>query len=208
MEQIRQHTLKTMKPEIAPWAKDYTPKMEDIHTKLLVRNRHRDTGVELSHYEKLFASGKSKKILVSGRLGTGKTLLGKKMAHDWAQGVFTTFSIVFFVSMKLLSPGTAIENAIVKQYSAEGMNIPEQTVQFMLETMGRKILIIVDDMEEDLFSIHLGSKFSFLVTSCCSDKDSLWKEFEKVCEIQNFSETEKKRTMSLLLKNESEMSTI
>ena len=82
VEQIRQHTLKTMKPEIAPWAKDYTPKMEDIHTKLLVRNRHRDTGVELSHYEKLFASGKSKKILVRGRLGTGKSLLGKKIAHD------------------------------------------------------------------------------------------------------------------------------
>ena len=55
------------------------------------------------------------KLLFQGDPGTGKTTLSKKMTNDWAKRAFTTFVIVFFVSMKLVSPGQPTENIIIQQ---------------------------------------------------------------------------------------------
>ena len=58
---------------------------------------------------------KAKKVLVKGDPGVGKTSLLKRIASDWAKGIFTAFSVVFFVFLKLVKPGDAIENVIIDQ---------------------------------------------------------------------------------------------
>ena len=92
---------------------------------------------------------KAKKILIKGELGTGKTTLAKKMALDWARGVFTTFSIVLFVFLKLVSPGDPIENVVIKQNPwLEGLNVKEQDIKNILNIHGRKCLLILDGLDE------------------------------------------------------------
>ena len=69
----------------------------------------------------------SKKILIKGDPGMGKTTLCKKIAWDWANKIFTTFSMVFFVFLKLVKPSDAVENIIVQQNPfIRGLHITEK----------------------------------------------------------------------------------
>ena len=55
------------------------------------------------------------KVLAKGDPGMGKTTWCKKVTWDWAKGLFTAFSVIFFVSLKLVKPGAAIHNIIIEQ---------------------------------------------------------------------------------------------
>ena len=120
---------------MAPWAKTYTVDIKDVYTELaLEKTENQPTGPEgekIEDYKDLFANRNvaketefpkftAEKILMKADPGMGKTTQGKKIAHDWAKGVFTAVSVVFFVSMKLIRPGDAIENIIVQQTPAIG----------------------------------------------------------------------------------------
>ena len=79
----------------------------------------------------------------------GKSSFGKKIAYDWAKGVFTAVSVVFFVSMKLIRPGQSIENIIIRQNSRlEALNVPEQKMKIILNAFADSCLIIFDDLDE------------------------------------------------------------
>ena len=127
-EKLRPYTATTARIEMAPWAKAYTVPMQDIYTELtLETTENLPTGPEgkrLEDYRELFDYNRlapkpkrklSKKVLFKGDPGTGKTVMGKKISWDWAVGLFKVFSIVLFVSLKLVSPGDAIENIIIQQ---------------------------------------------------------------------------------------------
>ena len=131
-----------MKIEMAPW---YTVSMDELYTELtLEQTENKTTGpipIKLESYAKLFSENetadqqshpgttsepprkksktskakKGKKILGKGNPGMGKSTFGRKIAYDWAKGVFTAVSDVFFVSMKLIRPGQTIENIIIDQ---------------------------------------------------------------------------------------------
>ena len=89
------------------------------------------------------------KILIKGGPGMGKTTLCKKIAWDWAKKLFTTFSIVFFVFLKLVRPGDAVENVIVQQNPfIRGLSITEKRLKGILDTFGNKCLIILDGLDE------------------------------------------------------------
>ena len=60
-------------------------------------------------------NGEGDRVLLKAEPGFGKTTFSHKIKGDWARGLFTTFSIVFFVSLKLVRPGDAIENIIIQQ---------------------------------------------------------------------------------------------
>ena len=62
-----------------------------------------------------YTKPKGQKIFLIGKTGTGKTALGKKLAYDWANGVFTAFAIVFFISLKSVKPGDSLEAIIMDQ---------------------------------------------------------------------------------------------
>ena len=89
------------------------------------------------------------KILLKGDPGMGKTTLMKKIGWDWAKGIFTTFTIVFFVFLKLVEPGEAIENIIVRQTPAlEGMSISPKKLRQILEQFSEQCLLILDGLDE------------------------------------------------------------
>ena len=70
----------------------------------------------------------------------GKTTWSKKVAWDWAKGLFQTFSLVFFVFLKLVKPGSTIENIIIEQNSyMTGLKIRDRTLRDILETFGKKM---------------------------------------------------------------------
>ena len=92
---------------------------------------------------------KNKKVLFKGKPGFGKTTLAKKMALDWARGVFTTFSIVLFVILKLVNPGDAIENVIIKQnFWLEGLGVTQCKLEVILNAFGGKCLLSLDGLDE------------------------------------------------------------
>ena len=59
---------------------------------------------------------KIKTVLLKGDPGIGKSTLCKKIAWDWAKGIYDTFVVVFVVFLKFVRPGETIESSIIAQY--------------------------------------------------------------------------------------------
>ena len=79
----------------------------------------------------------------------GKTTLVKKVTFDWAKGIFNAVSIVFFVSLKLVNPGDAIENVIIDQTPVlQGLNVIGSKIKTILESFGPRCLLILDGLDE------------------------------------------------------------
>ena len=144
------------------------------------------------------------KILMKGDPGMGKTTQCKKIGWDWAKGLFTYFLIVFFVFLKLVKPGEAIENAIIKQNPyMKGLKITEEKVRSILDTLGTRCLIILDGLDEhalgtnkEVLSFIRGEKYlkcNFLVTSRPHSTREIEKYFPTVARVEGF--TRKKAEM-------------
>ena len=136
-EDLRIPTADSMKMVPAPWIPNQVVDMDELYTELTLEKNDkklfREERKKLENYRKLFAppiSGMlkyldiryyypypviSRKILLKGGPGMGKTSLLKKIAWDWAKRLFVKVSIVFFVFLKLVKPGDFIEDAIVQQ---------------------------------------------------------------------------------------------
>ena len=132
---MRPYTEKAMKIEPAPWIKDYMVDMDNLYTELILEKLENmpygQVGRKLENYKVMFASHKpgmlkyldityyypnlspKVKILAKGDPGIWKTSLVRKIAWDWAKGIFTKVLIVFFVFLKLVKPEDTIENAII-----------------------------------------------------------------------------------------------
>ena len=178
VDDLKEDTAETMRIEMAPWVQNYTVPMDELYTELtLMQMENKPTGpqpVKLNNYTDLFAKKKAtpnqqksdlesiptekrrkkkgKKILAKGDPGMGKSSFGKKIAYDWAKGVFTAVSVVFFVSMKLIRPGQTIENIIIRQnHRLEALNVAEQKIKNMLSAFADSCLIIFDGLDEHDF---------------------------------------------------------
>ena len=94
--------------------------MEHLYTDLnLTKVTHTPGGTtkrKLENYEEMFFSRKSQKqqigdkILLVSDPHYGKTSIAKKINWDWARGIFTKFTVVFLVLLKLVRPGDTLEN--------------------------------------------------------------------------------------------------
>ena len=92
---------------------------------------------------------KGKKILFKGDPGMGKTTLMKKIVWDWASWIFTTFTIVFFVLLKIVNPGDFIENVITDQNPVlEGLGITPEKLRTILDIFGNRCLLILNGLDE------------------------------------------------------------
>ena len=79
----------------------------------------------------------------------GKTTLSRKIAWGWAMGIFNDFTIVLLVSLKLVRPGQAIENAIIAQTPPlRAIGITPKTLKRFLDRHGNKCLLILDGYDE------------------------------------------------------------
>ena len=170
-----------MKPEMGPWAEEYTVKMKDIRTKLnltthngqpchksftlqyrkLFERQSVEEEDEKNEGEKLSEAWNRKgsrrgmpghKILLKGEEGTGKTLFCKKLTWDWANGYFVRYLVVFFICLKLVHPGNTIENVILEQYS---WRITDMNVKRILHKIGDRCLVILDGFDKCTYSSSL-----------------------------------------------------
>ena len=206
VQHLLDYTKKEIRPEMGPWAEEYTVKMDDIETqlkwskkegqksKLMITDYQAIYETYLSHpkhqlgqIEKLlteinlrrtaarYNKYKGKNTLVKGNHSTGRTVLCKKISWDWATGKFTTYSVVFFVSLKLVRPGEALENVIIDQYRFQNVDRHIQTLSQVLEKVGDRCLIILDGVDEhpqgfdsEFLTTVMGEKYShvnFLMTA-------------------------------------------
>ena len=177
-EELRTHTIHTMKMEPAPWIRDYVKNMDDLYTELTLEKiddkLFEEERKKLESYKELFASGlfeymyiryyipeyldiryyipslkPKRKILIKGDPGMGKTSLVKKIAYDWAKGDFDEISIVFFVFLKVVKPGDLIENVIMLQNPmSEGLNVTGAALGNILARFGPECLLILDGLDE------------------------------------------------------------
>ena len=208
VEELKKHTLEAMQPEMAPWAKEYTPALDDIEAKITItrlqntETKRQRTAVK---YNQLF-NDKETKVLVKGGSGAGKTMLSKKISYDWAKGIFTTFYVVFVIFLDMIDSFTSLEDVIVQHYHTK--DIQKQRLSDMCEKLGKKCLIVLDGVSENLSHILSKipwSKFNFLVTSGHLGNNGIETWFSSVCEIQGFTRTEAE---SLIVKHKSKLSVI
>ena len=90
-----------------------------------------------------------KRILLNADPGMGKTTLGKKIGFDRARGILKQFSVIFFIALKLVKPGEAIENIIIQQHpELEGLHVSPEKVSAMFEKFGNMCVLFLDGLDE------------------------------------------------------------
>ena len=231
-DKLRPYTEQAMKIEPAPWIKDYMVEMDDLYTELTLdkidNKPYRQVRRKLENYKELFTFEEStnvemeappakiprrndrKKILFKGDPGKGKTTLSKKIAHDWAKGLFTSVSIIFFVFLKLVKPGDAIENVIVKQTPAlQGLHVTKQKIASILETFGDQCLLIFDGLDEyafgqneDVLKIVKDAKWlhsNVIVTSRHHSTKLIEGDCDTIVSVEGFTRSEAKKFASCIV---------
>ena len=145
-----------------------------LHTdSVLDRVENTPTGEEfkpVSNYRELFLLDPTdimgKKVLVTGDPGKGKSTFVKKIAWDWSRGVFVDITLVLVVQQKLVESDDSFESIIIRQCPPlEGLKISEKKLRHILDTFGKRCLLILDGLDEydgkneDVWKIIRGQKF-------------------------------------------------
>ena len=239
-EEMKPYIEDGMKIEIAPWAKGYSVNIKDIYTDLtLEKIDNHPTGPKrhrIERYTDIFEDSilsgmgdgnecgqsvaqisvqkkRSKKILLKGDPGMGKSSFLKKVAWDWARGTFVTFTIVFFVFLKLVKPGDAIENVIIDQNPwLEGMGLTTKKIEMILKTHGSRCLIILDGLDEhalgknqDILKIIRGQKMlncHILLSSRPHSTKDIEHFFSVIVKVDGFTENQADKFASNVLKSQ------
>ena len=153
---------------------------------------------DIQHYRDLFCTEEDDPriyILAIGDPGIGKSIFAKKVAWDWAKGVFTAYSIVFFVDLKHMRPGDAIENVIIQQMPhLEALHLSPKKLQSLLQSRGSKCLLIFDGPalaeNRDVLKVIRRKKYlncSVLVTSRPHSIDEIQSFADIAVRVKGFS---------------------
>ena len=223
---------------MAPWAKECSVPLEDVQTSIRVSVRNNQQTHELlSSYTELFdrttaddsddesltieekirieyseidcvTRVRGQNILIQGDHGSGKSTLAKKIAYDWAQKLFTTFSIVIFVQMSVVKPGDSIEGVIVDQIKWKSTRVSDNVIGNILQFFGHECLLILDGLDQqnykqnfDVSRILSGQKLFYcnvLLTSKSFQQSCL---MSTVGEVQGFDKKVAKQFVSSLFSN-------
>ena len=238
-EELKTYTADAMKIDVAPWTKAYTEvDMDKLVTELTLENIENEPSTKQRHtiedYKQLFEEEfcesdrqdkskdvqnetsmtrkrkKGNKVLFKGNPGMGKTTLMKKIGWDWAKGIFTTFSIVFFVFLKLVEPGEVIENIIIRQTPAlEGMSVTPQKLRQIPDQFSEQCLLILDGLDEhalqqneDVLKIIRGQKLLYcniIVTSRPHSTKDIERYFNTIVNVEGFNRNQAEKFAAEIL---------
>ena len=243
VEEQKRYTEEAMKIDMAPWAKAYTEvDMDKLYTELTLEKLENTPASihseKIENYQELFKSRecgesqddqvkpkanfgkkKGKRILCKGDPGMGKTTWGKKIGYDWAKGIFTAYSIVFFVFLKLVQPGDAIENVIIEQNPhLEGLGMTPSNLKRILEIHSEKCLLILDGLDEhvlgrngNVIRIIRGQELYYcnvVVTSRPNSTKDIERYFPTVIRVQGYTKDRARQFSLHMLKDESLTETV
>ena len=165
-EMIKPDFEERMKIQRSPWLEDDVMEFEDIYKPLRIARKMGlpyDTGNDfVNDYKDIFASeegqggGKRpkrtrKKVILQGSPGMGKSTMVSKMVYDWATNAWKAFTLVFFISLKLVRPGEPIENIIVDEEINPVLydeDFSTEMIRSILKNHGEKCLLIFDGLDE------------------------------------------------------------
>ena len=198
--------------------KDCSNTNKDSLRKLFDRMHKTQLNIEIPD---LFTTSKSKKILILGRAGIGKSTLCQKIAYDWGRGKLWNqlFDFVYFLRLR------DIDEAFLKSCVSQSGNefLSGVIAKYSLkEEMGKSVwsqmadnknssLLILDGYDEAnellkkrLRPIMQSSKFSILLTSRPEAAFSLHKLFKVQVENMGFTEKHVKKYIYRYFTNKSE----
>ena len=143
----------------------------------------------------------------------------KKICFDWAKGIFTTFSIVFLVLLKLVKPGEAIENIIIEQRpELEEMGMTLRKLKEFLDKFGSRCLLILDGLDEqalgknmDVVKIIRGQKLlycSVIVTSRPHTCVEVENYFQTIIRVKGFTHKHAEQFAFHILKDKSKVKAV
>ena len=225
-ESLRTPMAMSMKMVPAPWVPTKVVSMDDLYTELRLEKIHNKLlikkSTKLENYKELFTSHVpgfckyldiryyypfsmlSRKILLKGGPGMGKTSLSKKIAWDWAKQRFVKVSIVFFVFLKLVKPDELIEDAIIQQMRKfQKKRIKRKKLVNILEHLGHRCLLILDGYDEcalgrneNLTDILSGFNFencNVLLTSRPHSTADIEEYFDTILSVEGFTRSEARK---------------
>ena len=237
-EDLRPYMACSMKMEPAPWIRDYVVDMEQLYTELTLEKINHKLFAEIrrkvDNYGELFVPGMleyidiryyhprlypPRKILAKGDPGMGKTSLSKKIAFDWATGLFDKVSIVFYVFLKLVKPSDLAEDVILRQNpTLEGKHLTKQKLTEMLNNVGNKCLLILDGLDEcalglnsEVIKIITGAKFlncNVLVTSRPHSTRAFEEYFDTIFSVEGFTRSEARKFASRIVEDEKKVEAV
>ncbi len=215
-----------MNIQITPWIESDVVKMEDLYTRLTIekhtnkphgterQNVIRQNSTNVEYITLLDGSGQhTKRILVKGDPGIGKTTFLRKVAWDWATGLLKSFVMIFVIVLKFVNPCHSIEDIILEQNPVlQGSEVKSTTIKNILQEKGENCLILLDGYDEmpdnvtvirDLLEKRIYPKCNILLTSRPSIIQSIQNDFNIVASVEGFSKEKAREYIGKIIKDKS-----
>ena len=127
--------------------------------------------VEYDELFQIFENGNEKtRIAFLGEAGVGKTTLLAKIAHDWAMGNrLQDVDLLFYVRLREIENCTYIAE-ILRTFLSDGLNLSDTKLDEYMRTHQRKIMFLLDGLDEYKGNIKLASQSDDLVQIMRGDK--------------------------------------
>ena len=171
---------KVCKKQLLPWERPV--ELHDIYVQLTIDMEISKPGTvfkkRLESYDEIFQdkgpTGKTRRFILEGRPGLGKSTLCAKIAYDWTQGLDNPTSplnhikLLFILALGKVHLKSSIEQEIIQQllYASESkFRDDPKRLKETIESLGKSVVIVLDALDEsahDLLPKGVGSVASIL----------------------------------------------